>query len=133
MNFYLFKIYDIISKWRRVGFNCNIIQKYSLRKNTGRDDILSGKNNERNDNYGAKEFWDQRYHNSNEEVSTDGQKNDGEEDETNRLYEWYLSYDEFKDILLPELARIGDFDSNKILVSGCGNSTLCEDIYNSGN
>jgi hypothetical protein len=114
----------------RVGFNCNL--KQFDRKNTGRDDILSGRNSERNDNYGAKDFWDQRYHGDEQDV-TNGLKNECREDEKNRLYEWYLSYDEFKDILLPELVKIGDFDSNVILISGCGNSTLCEDLYHSGN
>lgn len=93
---------------------------------------MCGRNIERNDNYGAKEFWDKRYETTEEHVRTEGIKNEGIKDEANRLYEWYLSYDEFKDILLPELSKIGDFDSNIVLVTGCGNSMLCEDLYNSG-
>ena len=49
-----------------------------------------------------------------------------------QLYEWYLSYDEFSSLLLPELSKKDEYEIGEILVSGCGNSSLCEDLQNSG-
>ena len=50
------------------------------------------------------------------------------------IYEWYLSFDEYSALLLPELKSYEDceYDNNGVLVTGCGNSTLCEDLYNRG-
>jgi hypothetical protein len=49
------------------------------------------------------------------------------------VYEWYLPYDSLKTILLPELeASCSSPVSQEILVAGCGNSTLCEDLWTSG-
>jgi hypothetical protein len=48
------------------------------------------------------------------------------------VYEWYLPYDSLKTSLFPELEACTCSLSQEILVAGCGNSTLCEDLWTSG-
>lgn len=79
--------------------------------------------------YGNKDYWDSRY-----------EQQDGK-------YDWYLGYDAFKDQMLPFLnVGPGPNDENpsnnandgkprsdsKVLVVGCGNSDLSEDMVNDG-
>ena len=66
--------------------------------------------------YGSKMYWDERYGDRSDERSA-------------AVYEWYLSFDEFRALLLPELRRP---DTLPTLVTGCGNSTLCEDLQRAG-
>lgn len=69
---------------------------------------------ETRDLYGDQDFWNQRY-------------------QERSVYEWYLPYDSLKTSLLPELeACCCSPASQEILVPGCGNSTLCEDLWTSG-
>lgn len=71
------------------------------------------------DHYSEKDFWDKRYE---ADIST---------------YEWYVSFENIKKQLLLDLRKC---DSRlairnpplKIMVSGCGNSTLCEDLWREG-
>jgi hypothetical protein len=65
-----------------------------------------------NDRYGSLEFWDQRY-------------------QGDSTYEWYLSYESLKPELVPQLEACADLHS-EIVVAGCGNSTLCEDLWTNG-
>ncbi|EIW58504.1 S-adenosyl-L-methionine-dependent methyltransferase [Trametes versicolor FP-101664 SS1] len=68
-------------------------------------DILPKKNEE----YGTKEYWDQRYTQESEDAS----------------FDWFKSYSDIADImreLIPE-------KSARILMLGCGNSTLSQDMY----
>ena len=65
-------------------------------------------------------------------VESEETDNCHQNEENTSKYEWYLSYDEFKDFLLPELSQNGSFESVKVLVTGCGNSMLCEDLSESG-
>nr|VWO98231.1 Type III effector protein (Skwp 4) [Ganoderma boninense] len=71
-------------------------------------DILPRKNEE----YGTKEYWDQRYTQESEETS----------------FDWFKSYKDIADImreLIPD-------KSSRILMLGCGNSTLSQDMYEDG-
>ena len=103
------------------------------RKRNGGADIISGRTVEKEDNYGQKEFWEKRY-NKEGNIKESKVKEQTENFDINApLYEWYLSFDEFSSLLLPELSQTGDFQNSKILVSGCGNSSLCEDLHKSGN
>ena len=61
--------------------------------------------------YGVKQYWDNRYLQDNE------------------AFDWYQRYPNLKHLLLPILQRAV---SPKILVIGCGNSRLSEDIYTEG-
>lgn len=63
---------------------------------------------DKNATYKLQEYWDKRY-----------TKEDN--------FEWCKSYDDFKE-LIHEHVRKGD----RILMLGCGNSTLSEDMYNDG-
>eukprot|EP01063_Lacrimia_lanifica_P002179 TRINITY_DN11130_c0_g1_i1.p2 TRINITY_DN11130_c0_g1~~TRINITY_DN11130_c0_g1_i1.p2 ORF type:complete len:210 (+),score=83.03 TRINITY_DN11130_c0_g1_i1:118-747(+) len=56
--------------------------------------------------YSKKEYWEQRY-----ALNT-------------QPYEWYLGYEELKDVL-PKYVRQG----SRVMVAGCGNSTLGEELY----
>jgi hypothetical protein len=66
--------------------------------------------------YGEEKYWDQRYQGG--EVVLEG------------AYEWYLSFADLKEFLIPEIHRYGS--SARVLVSGCGNSSLCENLAQCG-
>ncbi|KAI8996436.1 S-adenosyl-L-methionine-dependent methyltransferase [Trametes punicea] len=71
-------------------------------------DILPKKNEE----YGTKEYWDQRYAQESEDSS----------------FDWFKSYSDIAEIireLIPD-------KSSRILMLGCGNSTLSQDMYDDG-
>ena len=61
-----------------------------------------------NTSYKLKEYWDTRF--SKEET-----------------FEWCKSYGDFKDLLCKHVRK-----SDRILMLGCGNSMLSEDMYNDG-
>lgn len=74
------------------------------------------------DQYSEKSFWETRYNNTNNNKGTP-------------LYEWYLSFEEWKPHLWPHLlpCRVAsDTRGGALLVSGCGNSSLCEDLAEAG-
>ncbi len=66
--------------------------------------------------YGEKRYWDSRYAQAQNSADT--------------LYEWYLSFLELRHYLFQELSKFGM--SCPLLVTGCGNSTLCEDLLQCG-
>ena len=66
--------------------------------------------------YGSKGYWDERY-------------GDRSDERAAAVYEWYLAFGDFSALLLPELRRP---DALPTLVTGCGNSTLCEDLRRAG-
>ncbi|KAI0333851.1 S-adenosyl-L-methionine-dependent methyltransferase [Cubamyces sp. BRFM 1775] len=71
-------------------------------------DILPKKNEE----YGTKEYWDQRYAQESEDSS----------------FDWFKSYNDIAEIireLIPD-------KSSRVLMLGCGNSTLSQDMYDDG-
>ncbi|PBK72505.1 S-adenosyl-L-methionine-dependent methyltransferase [Armillaria solidipes] len=67
---------------------------------------------EKNEQYGTKDYWDQRY-----QAESDV-----------RSFDWFKKYSDIAD-LLREL--IPD-KTSKVLMLGCGNSTLSEDMYDDG-
>ena len=75
--------------------------------------------------YSDKSFWETRYKETKTEPSS-------------AMYEWYLSFEEWKPHLLPLLTPIKqmplhhDGRVDALLVSGCGNSSLCEDLVDMG-
>jgi len=86
--------------------------------------------------YGDKGFWDERYSASAAaatsaaaaaaEMSGDG---------TQGTYEWYVSYERLRPPLLADLLQQQTTRSGggcRVLVAGCGNSTLCEDLHAEG-
>ncbi|KAJ3872636.1 S-adenosyl-L-methionine-dependent methyltransferase [Lentinula edodes] len=65
-----------------------------------------------NDQYGTKQYWNQRYAQEDDDAS----------------FDWFKSYSEIADILqslIPE-------KHSRILMLGCGNSKLSEDMYDDG-
>ncbi|KAJ8094447.1 hypothetical protein PM082_010881 [Marasmius tenuissimus] len=67
---------------------------------------------ESNEQYGTKEYWNQRYAQESENAS----------------FDWFKSYGEISDImrsLIPDR-------SSRILMLGCGNSKLSEEMYDDG-
>ncbi|KAJ3812498.1 S-adenosyl-L-methionine-dependent methyltransferase [Lentinula lateritia] len=67
---------------------------------------------ESNDQYGTKQYWNQRYAQEDDDAS----------------FDWFKSYSEIADILrslIPE-------KRSRILMLGCGNSKLSEDMYDDG-
>lgn len=67
--------------------------------------------------YGEERYWENRY------------KSDatGCHSSQEVLYEWYLPYSDLRLLLKPELDRFGG-SSARLLIPGCGNSSLCEDL-----
>jgi len=66
----------------------------------------------KNEQYGTKEYWDQRY----------------SEEAHNESFDWFKSYADLSDLLhelIPE-------KSSRILMLGCGNSKLSEDMWEDG-
>ena len=68
--------------------------------------------------YGEERYWEQRYQRDAAALAPSDNK---------ILYEWYLPYSALSGLILPELQRRGGFHS-RVLVPGCGNSSLCEDL-----
>ncbi|KAF8825847.1 hypothetical protein HHX47_DHR6000712 [Lentinula edodes] len=67
---------------------------------------------EYNDQYGTKQYWNQRYAREADDAS----------------FDWFKSYSEISDIfrsLIPD-------KRSRILMLGCGNSKLSEDMYDDG-
>lgn len=63
---------------------------------------------ERNETYKLQEYWDKRYTKENN-------------------FEWCKRYGDFKDLMHRHVRK-----SDRILMLGCGNSTLSEDMYSDG-
>ncbi|KAI0794493.1 S-adenosyl-L-methionine-dependent methyltransferase [Fomes fomentarius] len=66
----------------------------------------------KNEEYGTREYWDQRYTQESEDSS----------------FDWFKSYSDIADIL----REIVPDKSSKVLMLGCGNSTLSQDMYDDG-
>ncbi|KAI0738534.1 S-adenosyl-L-methionine-dependent methyltransferase [Daedaleopsis nitida] len=71
-------------------------------------DVLPKKNEE----YGTKKYWDQRYTQESEDSS----------------FDWFKSYSDVAEIM----REIVPDKSSRILMLGCGNSTLSQDMYDDG-
>lgn len=71
-------------------------------------------------NYSDKSYWESRYANDNQ---SGNEKNDDH-------FDWYLDFDSYKNFLLKEMAATRRTPSQKlhVMVPGCGDSLLCEDI-----
>ncbi|KAK0202748.1 S-adenosyl-L-methionine-dependent methyltransferase [Desarmillaria ectypa] len=67
---------------------------------------------EKNEQYGTKNYWDQRY----------------QAESDNKSFDWFKKYSDIADLLR---GLIPD-KTSKILMLGCGNSTLSEDMYDDG-
>jgi len=64
-----------------------------------------------NSAYATLEYWDKRYTERKEE----------------KRYDWFQKWDDLQEVLKPLIDP-----SNSILMLGCGNSSLSEDMYNAG-
>ncbi|TFY75556.1 hypothetical protein EWM64_g8455 [Hericium alpestre] len=71
-------------------------------------DILPDKNEE----YGTKEYWDKRYGQEPEDAS----------------FDWFKKYEDVADLIREAIPD----KSARILMLGCGNSTLSQDMYDDG-
>lgn len=70
-------------------------------------------------NYSSKSYWDLRY----EEEKSQSQDN--------TIYEWYLSFEQIRSILLRDIRKAKDrlaVSTCRVYMPGCGNSTLGEDM-----
>ncbi|KZT25251.1 S-adenosyl-L-methionine-dependent methyltransferase [Neolentinus lepideus HHB14362 ss-1] len=65
-----------------------------------------------NEEYGTKEYWDKRY-----EKESDG-----------TFFDWFKSYDD----IAPLIRELIPDKTSRILMLGCGNSRLSEQMYNDG-
>ncbi|KAH9990920.1 hypothetical protein BJV77DRAFT_1010217, partial [Russula vinacea] len=65
----------------------------------------------RNEDYGTREYWDQRY-----------------TQEAQVTFDWFKSYEDVAHLIRPVLLD----KTARILMLGCGNSTLAEDMYDDG-
>ena len=79
--------------------------------------------------YGSKSYWDSRYDELFQRQSTESTQSS--------LYEWYVGYEEIREILFAEIKGSPEaefrVDRNiSMLVAGCGNSSLCEDLSRDG-
>lgn len=70
-------------------------------------------------NYADKTYWDERYQKADPGCAED------------QVYEWYLDFEHIKGFMLDDINKIG-VKQPHIMVSGCGNSTFCEDLCNLG-
>ena len=68
--------------------------------------------------YSDKSYWEGRY--------VDASKTHEEE-----LYEWYIDFQALKEYIIEDL-QLSNSYKPMILVSGCGNSTFCEELAESG-
>ncbi|KAI0773299.1 S-adenosyl-L-methionine-dependent methyltransferase [Trametes elegans] len=66
----------------------------------------------KNEEYGTKEYWDQRYSQESEDAS----------------FDWFKSYNDIAEIIREVIPD----RSSRILMLGCGNSTLSQDMYDDG-
>ena len=62
--------------------------------------------------YGSASYWDERYSSRNTES-----------------FDWYINYDNMREQLLPFLSKDASFE---VLIPGCGNSCLAEDLHADG-
>lgn len=74
------------------------------------------------ESYGEEQYWEQRYRRDASVLAPSDEE---------ILYEWYLPYSALAGLIRPELERRGGFHS-RVLVPGCGNSSLCEDLATDG-
>ena len=77
------------------------------------------------ESYGEEQYWETRYQRDAAAGAGGGALSSA------AIYEWYLPYGDLKRLLLPETARFGG-SSARVLVPGCGNSSLCEDVARDG-
>ncbi|KAK9453748.1 S-adenosyl-L-methionine-dependent methyltransferase [Dipodascopsis uninucleata] len=63
----------------------------------------------------TKEYWDQRY----------------QKDEDNTTFDWFKSFDDIRQFLEKHIPWI-DRPDLRVLMLGCGNSTLSKDMYDAG-
>lgn len=76
-----------------------------------------------NSNYSNQGYWEDRYTDLNKQEPTTKAV----------VYEWYASYQEIEKYIREDVSSISSNAAGvNILVSGCGNSSLCEDLYHSG-
>lgn len=77
--------------------------------------------------YGNKSYWDAKY------KSLTLQQGD---DQRPFLYEWYIGYQDIREILHEEAIKGSNekdvYKNLSLLVAGCGNSSLCEDLSMDG-
>lgn len=85
-----------------------------------------------NDLYADVNFWEKRYQ---DEASASSST-------TTEIYEWYLDFSEIVTMLKPDIedaretiAATGGLNTvtvGEVLVAGCGNSSMCEDLHMAG-
>lgn len=73
-------------------------------------------------NYSDKDYWESRY------------ANDEATDAKEESFDWYLDYAAFQSFLRQEMAatRRTPAQELRVLVPGCGDSLLCEDLVTQG-
>ena len=136
-----------IAKKKRDKAKVNTDMKHMNSEEYGVDFSRTNRN-DKND-YSQREFWERRYQLSSGTSSSSSSRSGDE------LYEWYLSYDLLFPLLIPDIRSVlkdeewggcsiqQNFqDTNRpmtlnqhrkyVLVSGVGNSSMCEDLAGDG-
>jgi hypothetical protein len=80
---------------------------------------------EMNKAYAEKAFWDERY----DESAKSSRKTISEGD---KFYEWYVPFESIKQLLLSDIGSDEKSFDKSILLPGCGNSGLGEDLARQG-
>ena len=69
-------------------------------------------------NYSDEAYWENRYKETKEPKK--------------EVYEWYVSFDHISATIKEDIGKLSSGLNSLILVSGCGNSALCEDFVHKG-
>lgn len=77
--------------------------------------------------YGESDYWEERYAAKDDKTAPKSTSSD------EGLYEWYINFDEFQELFVPDLATHSLPAKSSIMVAGNGNSSFCEDLYKNGN
>ena len=80
--------------------------------------LLFFSKSESTSNYSDEAYWENRYKEYKEPKK--------------EVYEWYVSFDHISATIKEDIGKLSSGSNSLILVSGCGNSALCEDFVNKG-
>jgi SAM-dependent methyltransferase len=102
-------------------------------------------NKHHNDLYADKDFWEKRYQEEETSTSATATLTHTATATVTDLYEWYLDFTELSPLLIPDIEKarrqielhvsthaVVKVAAGEVLVAGCGNSSMCEDLHLAG-